>query len=167
MLRYLTRRLLLLIPTFIGITLITFVVIRLAPGDPAAMKLQAAQGTISSDRAALEVIAQTRKLYGLDQPISVQYISWVKRVLTFDFGDSYKDHRPVLEKIAEALPITLLLDVITLFIIYVIAIPWGVFSALSPNSVLDRLSALILFILYSLPSFWIAILLIVYLGGGD
>jgi len=167
MLRYLTRRLLLLIPTFIGITLITFVVIRLAPGDPAAMKLQAAQGTISSDRAALEVIAQTRKLYGLDQPISVQYISWVKRVLTFDFGDSYKDHRPVLEKIAEALPITLLLNVITLFIIYVIAIPWGVFSALSPNSVLDRLSALILFILYSLPSFWIAILLIVYLGGGD
>ena len=167
MLRYLIKRLLVLIPTFIGITVITFVVIRLAPGDPAALKLRKGQGVMASDRAVHEVLEQTRRLYGLDRPMPIQYLLWVKRVVTFDFGTSYKDHRLVLTKIKEALPITLLLNVLTIFIIYFISVPWGIFTALAPNDFWDRFSSVVLFILYSLPSFWVAILLIIYLGGGD
>lgn len=164
---YILKRLLWLVPTLFGITVITFFIIKLAPGDPAELRLQAASGMIKSGQVAKEVIEETRKLYGLDQPIYVQYVKWLGRIVTLDFGDSFVDHRPVLKKIGDALPITLTLNILTIIIIYVISIPLGVFSAVTNRKVLDKFVMVFLFILYSLPSFWVASILITYLGGGD
>jgi peptide/nickel transport system permease protein len=164
---YLLRRLLLIIPTFLGITLITFVVIQLAPGNPAAMKLRMGEQGFLGDEVTTEIVEQTKKLYGLDKPIWARYVIWVRRVVTLDFGDSYKDHRPVLKKIAERLPVTMELNIISIFLVYLIAIPIGVFSAVHQGSRGDRITTIVLFILYSLPNFWVAVLLIMLLGGGD
>ncbi|GKT10660.1 ABC transporter permease [Desulforhabdus sp. TSK] len=165
---YLLKRLLQIIPTLLGITFITFLIIQLAPGNPAALKLQmASQGQMGDSALSQQIIEQTKKLYGLDKPLPVQYLLWVKRVFTFDFGTSYKDHRRVWDKIAERLPITLQLNVISIFLVYLIAIPCGIYSATHSGSFSDRLLTLLFFFLYSLPSFWVAVLLIMLLGGGD
>jgi len=165
---YLFRRLLQIIPTLLGITFITFLIIQLAPGNPATLKLQmAAQGELGERGISEQIIEQTKQLYGLDKPVPVQYLLWVKRVFTFDFGTSYKDHRNVWDKIAERLPVTLQLNLISIFLVYLIAIPCGVYSATRPESVPDRLITLFFFFLYSLPSFWVAVLLIMLFGGGD
>ena len=156
-----------MVPTLIGIIFITFMVIRLAPGDPAEMKLRGSAQGMLADKSAVSIVEETRKLYGLDKPIAVQFGIWVKRVATFDFGESYKDHQPVLGKIAAALPITLTLNIITILIVYLVSIPWGIVSAVKPAGLFDRMSALILFVLYSLPSFWVALMLIIFVAGGD
>ena len=168
MARYIAQRLLFLIPTLLGITLITFMIIQLAPGSPVSLKLLGPGGAgVRSDLISKEVIEQTKKLYGLDQPFYIQYGRWIQRLMTLDFGESYKDRRPVWDKIKEALPVTLLLNIISIFLIYLISIPAGIFSAVRPQSFLDKFTTLIFFILYSLPSFWVAMLLIIYLGGGE
>lgn len=165
---YLIKRLLQLIPTLLGITFITFLIIQLAPGNPAMLKLRmASQGEVAGDAISKEIIRQTKELYGLDKPIPIQYLLWVKRVFTFDFGNSYKDHRNVWDKIAERLPITIQLNVISIFLIYLIALPAGVYSSTHQGSLKDRFLTLFFFFLYSLPSFWIAVLLIMLFGGGD
>jgi len=166
--QYLLRRLFLIVPTFLGITLITFMVIKLAPGDPAAMKLRlSANQATMGEKVTKEIVEQTRKLYGLDKPVYTQYLIWLKRVVTFDFGTSFKDHRPVLEKIAERLPITIELNVISIFLVYLIAIPIGVLSAVKQGTLGDRIVTVGLFVLYSLPNFWVAVLLIMFFGGGE
>lgn len=166
---YLLKRLLQIIPTLLGITLITFVIIQLAPGNPAMLKLQMGkgQGELGEKGVSEQIIQQTKELYGLDKPIPIQYLLWVKRVFTLDFGTSYKDHRNVWDKIAERLPITIQLNIISIFLVYLIAIPCGVYSASHTGSFSDRALTLVFFILYSLPSFWVAVLLIMLLGGGD
>ncbi len=164
---YVLKRFLLMIPTLFGISVITFVIIHLAPGDPAALKAQASTDALGSDKVQAEIIEQTRALYGLDQPLYVQYGRWVKQMVTLDFGTSFRDHRPVMAKIADALPITLTLNIISILLIYLISVPIGALCALKPRTLFDRLSALVLFVLYSLPSFWVAMMLIIYLGGGD
>jgi peptide/nickel transport system permease protein len=156
-----------MIPTLFGITVVTFLIIHLAPGDPAALKAQSATDALGSDRAQAEIIQQTRALYGLDQPLYIQYGRWMKQIATLDFGTSFRDHRSVISKIGDALPITLTLNIITILLIYIISVPIGAFCALKPRTLFDRISALGLFVLYSLPSFWVAMMLIVYLGGGD
>lgn len=165
---YLLKRLLQIIPTLLGITLITFVIIQLAPGNPAVLKVRmAAQERVSESAMSQKIIEDTKKLYGLDKPLPIQYVLWVKRVFTFDFGTSYKDHRRVLDKIAERLPVTLQLNIISIFLVYLIAIPCGIYSATHPDSKGDRVLTLFFFFLYSLPSFWVAVLLIMLFGGGD
>lgn len=164
---YLIRRLLLVIPTLIGITMILFCVIQLAPGSPVLLRLQKMQGAMGSESVPQEIIEQTQKLYGLDKPLPVQYALWVKRLATLDFGTSYKDRRPVLDKIAEALPITLQLNLISIFLVYVVSVPIGVYSATRPRSAPDAVITFFLFVLYSLPTFWVAMLLIYFLGGGQ
>ncbi len=165
---YLVKRLLQIIPTLLGITFITFLIIQLAPGNPAALKLQmSAQGQMSDRTMSQQIIEETKKLYGLDKPMPIQYLLWVKRVFTFDFGTSYKDHRKVWDKIAERLPITIQLNVISILLVYLIAIPCGIYSATRPGTLPDRIMTLFFFFLYSLPSFWVAVLLIMLLGGGD
>ncbi|PIR25545.1 MAG: diguanylate cyclase [Deltaproteobacteria bacterium CG_4_10_14_0_2_um_filter_43_8] len=165
MLAYLLKRFFLLIPTFFGITLITFFIVQLAPGDPASLKAQAGNQMIASDAVHQQIVEDTKKLYGLDKPLPVQYLLWVSRVVRFDFGTSFRDHRPVMDKISDALPITLTLNVLTIFLIYLISLPLGTYAALKPNSLFDRVSALILFVLYSLPSFWVAMMLVVLFAG--
>jgi peptide/nickel transport system permease protein len=121
---------------------------------------------MGAEQISPEIIQQTKALYGLDKPYHVQYVNWLGRLVTFDFGDSYIDNRPVITRIGEALPITLQLNLISLFIIFTVSIPIGIHSATHQYSRSDHFITLILFILYSLPSFWVAMLLIFYLGGG-
>ncbi len=163
---YIIKRLLLLIPTMLGITVITFFIIQLAPGNPVERKLQLDEG-IKSEAITKEIVEETKKLYGLDKPIYIRYGIWLKQIVTLDFGRSYKDHRPVIDKIAERLPITITLNVISIFLIYIIAIPVGVYSAVRHGSPGERASTFFLFILYSIPSFWMAMILIFFLGGGE
>ena len=163
---YIFKRLLLLIPTLFGITLITFFIIQLAPGNPVERKLQLDQG-IQAEAITQQIVEETKKLYGLDKPIYERYWIWVKQIATLDFGRSYKDHRPVINKIAERIPITLTLNLISILLIYLIAIPIGVYSPVSHGRFSERVSTFFLFILYSIPSFWMAMILIFFLGGGD
>ena len=165
---YLLKRLLLVPPTILGISVITFAIIRLAPGDPAAMRVgSAAQGSIRNQQVAAAIIEKTRAQFGLDKPIPVQYWMWLKSMITLDFGFSYKDNRPVMDKIWERLPITLQLNIISLFLTYLFAIPLGIYSATHQYSAPDKVMTVGLFVLYSLPSFWVATILILFLGGGD
>jgi peptide/nickel transport system permease protein len=167
MARYILRRLLLLIPTLVGITLIGFAVIQLAPGSPVMMKMRqgpGGEGLTAQDAGALKIVEETKKLYGLDKPIHVRYLIWLKQVATFDFGTSYKDHRRVSDKILEALPITLQLNIISILIIYLVSIPLGVWSATHEGSFFDKVLTVVSFVLYSVPGFWLALMLIVVFG---
>ena len=164
---YLIRRLMLIVPTFIGISLVSFCVIQLAPGSPVYFKLMSSQGDLVSDSDTQQIIEEMTKLYGLDKPLWHQYGIWLGRLLTLDFGDSLKDFRPVRTKILEALPITLQINLCSIFLVYLIAIPIGVFSATHQRSWSDTIITFFLFVLYSMPSFWVAMLLILFLGGGD
>jgi len=163
---YVIKRLILLVPTLLGITLITFLVIQLAPGSPVERKLQLEEG-IKAGSITKDIIEQTKKLYGLDKPIYVRYWIWLRQIATLNFGRSYKDHRPVIDKIAERLPVTLSLNIISIILVYMIAIPLGVISAIRQGSVSDRIITFCLFALYSIPNFWLAMVLIYFLGGGD
>jgi peptide/nickel transport system permease protein len=163
---YIIKRLILLIPTLLGITIITFFIIQLAPGNPVERKLQLEEG-IKSEAITKEIVEETKRLYGLDKPIYVRYWIWLKQIATLDFGRSYKDHRPVIDKIAERLPITITLNIISIVIIYLLAIPIGVYAAVRHGSPGERASTFVLFILYSIPSFWMAMILIFFLGGGE
>jgi len=154
-----------MIPTMIGITIVSFLIIHLAPGDPAAMKARAAEGMMEG--LTEEAIQKTRELYGLDKPLYVQYYIWIKQIATLDFGESIKFKRPVWDVIVERIPVSLKLALTSLILAYFISIPIGIYSASHQYSKLDNGMTLILFILYSLPSFWVATMLIVYLGGGD
>ncbi len=163
---YLLRRLLLLIPTFFGITLITFFIIQMAPGSPVSLKVLGPAG-VKAENISPEIIAQTQKLYGLDKPIHEQYFSWLGRLVQLDFGTSFKDSRPVLDKLKEAVPITLLLNLLAIVLIYLIAFPLGIYAAVNPHGWWDCGMTFILFVLYSMPSFWVAMILISYLSGGE
>jgi len=163
---YLIRRFLLIIPSFFGISLITFVMLQLMPGNPVMLRLQKLQGTMGAGTVSPELIEQTKKLYGLDKPVWQQYVLWVGRLCTLDFGTSFKDRRPVRDKIAEALPVTIQINVISILLVYLFAVPIGVYSATHQRSWGDAVTTVFLFLLYSLPSFWVAMLLIYFLGSG-
>lgn len=164
---YFIRRFLLIIPTLLGISLISFLIIQLAPGDPALLRLGDATQGISDQALAEEIITQTRAIYGLDQPWHIQYWRWLMRIVTLDFGESLRDHRPIREKLWERIPVSLQLSGISLLLAYLISIPLGIYSATHQYSVGDKFSTILLFTLYSLPPFWLATMAIVFLGGGD
>ena len=164
---YLVKRLFLLIPTLLGISFVSFLIIQLAPGDPASMKVGSAAQGIRDAGLAEQFIEETRRLYGLDQPLHVQYWRWLERIVTFDFGNSLKDQRPIIEKLKERIPISILLSGISLLLAYLVSIPIGIYSATHQYSTADKLTTVVLFTLYSLPNFWVATMAIVYLGGGD
>jgi len=154
-----------MIPTIFGITIVAFLIIHLAPGDPAAMKARAAEGLMEG--LTEEAIQKTRELYGLDKPLYEQYWLWLKRIATLDFGDSIKFNRPIWDVLKERIPVSLKLALTAIILAYLISIPLGIYSASHQYTRLDRTMTLVLFIMYSLPSFWVATMLIVFLGGGD
>lgn len=158
MISYILRRLTGLIPLFIGITLISFFIIHLTPGKPTSLM------TDLNPKVSLEVRERLEKLYGLDRPIIIQYRDWVMRLTRFDFGNSFVDDRNVLEKIKERVPITLFINLLSLLLILIIAIPIGVKSALQPGSFFDKSSTIFVFIGFALPTFWLALLLMAFLG---
>lgn len=158
MLSYIIRRLALIIPMLLGISLITLLIMHLSPGDPASIRYGLNPEVAGSARA------QFRELYGLDKPILVQYFTWLKKILVLDFGHSFIDDRPVIVKIGERLPATLLLGAISILVIYLISIPIGISSAVKVNSPYDRIMTIALFTGYATPGFWFALLLIMFFG---
>ncbi len=173
MLAYTARRLLLLIPTFFGITFLAFAIMLLAPGDPVELffagGLAAGSEGIDVDKLAdvERAKAELRTELGLDRPIPVQYAFWLGRLMRGDLGQSLKDRRDVWDKIRERLGVTIEINVIAILITYLIAIPLGIYSSVHPNTLFDQAQTLTVFMLYSLPVFWVGTMIIIFLCGGD
>jgi len=140
----------------IGISFILFVIMHLAPGDPASMRYGLNPDVSESARANFN------KLYGLDKPVIIQYIIWLKRMVLLDFGDSFMDDSPVIAKIASKLPATLLLEISSVILILIIALPIGIISAVKRGGFFDRIMTVVVFVGYAMPTFWLAILLIFF-----
>lgn len=159
MLPYLARRLLLLIPLLLGITLISFVVIHLAPGEPTDLQTQ------MNPQASAELQERLRRQYGLDQPLHIQYGQWLGRLAVLDFGESFAgDRRPVLDKILERLPVTILINLLSIVFILAVSVPLGIVSAVRRNSLFDRTTTVLVFTGFAMPSFWLALLLMDWFG---
>jgi peptide/nickel transport system permease protein len=157
---YALRRLVLALPLLIGITFISFLVIHLAPGEP--VELQTGDLSVQGDAKQKQAL---RELYGLDQPLPVQYGRWLSRIVRLDFGRSFApDGRPVLAKIAERLPVTLLLNIVEMLIILAIAVPVGVLSATRQYSTFDKVTTVFVFVGFATPDFWLALLLMILFG---
>ena len=165
---YILKRILLFIPTFIAITLITFGISRMAPGDPAELIAGVSGENMEQNREIVEAqLRQIREKYGLDKPWPVQYLKWAAGILTLDFGVSYRDQRPVMDKISDGVWVTLKMNIISIILAYLIAIPIGIYSATHSGSLGDRISSTALFALYSIPTFWAGTLLIIFLTNND
>jgi peptide/nickel transport system permease protein len=155
---YSIKRALLMVPILLGITLLSFSVMHMAPGGPAEAQME------FSAKASAEARERLRKLYGADQPVHKQYLTWLKKFVTLDFGEAFADGRKVKDKILERLPITLTINLLSLFVVLLIAIPIGIMSATHQYSVLDRATTMFVFVGYSMPHFWMALLLIYLFG---
>ena len=162
MLIHLAKRLLAMLPVVIGVTLISFLIIHLAPGKPTDVMTELNPKITPEARARLE------KYYGLDKPIMVQYGLWLKRIALFDFGNSFSsDSRPVIDKIWDQkqplldrrLSVTVIINLVSMLLIIAIAIPAGVYSATRPYSFGDRVSTVIVFIGFATPAFWLSLLM--------
>lgn len=159
MITYLMKRLLMLIPLLFGITLITFAVIHLAPGEPVEMQ------TAMNPKMSAESRQRMREFYGLDKPLHVQYASWLGRMVRLDFGKSFSpDNRPVLDKISERIPVTLSLNLIALALQFGLALPIGILAAVRQDSLLDRGITVFVFLGFAVPTFWLALLLMQLFG---
>src|SRR5262249_41087882 len=152
---YFAKRVLLILPTLLGISIVSFLIIHLAPGDAAQIRVSELNQRMANPALTEQVIKETRALYGLDQPLPVQYWRWLKRMVTLDFGVSTRDHRPIIDKLKERIPVSVKLSGISLLLAYLIAVPVGIYSATHQYSRLDRVITVLLFMLYSLPSFWV------------
>jgi len=158
---YIVRRLLLAIPTMLGITVVTFFIINLAPGDPAQLQTQGIMDT----RVSIRTYEALREYYGLDEPIVKRYGMWLWRLVRLDFGQSMStDRRPVWDKVRERLWPTMSLAILSLGISLTVAIPIGVYSAARQNRLFDTVSSTILYALYSVPSYVMAVPLILLLA---
>lgn len=155
----LIKKILWMILVLWGITLVSFVVIHLAPGSPTDL-----QTTLNPYAGE---VARTRlnTLYGIDRPLPEQYLSWFSRIILLDFGTSMSsDARPVLEKINERLPITLGLNLASLFLTLLLSIPIGVLSAWKQGSIFDRTMTVLVFLGFAMPGFWLALILMLHFG---
>ncbi|MDY3764525.1 MAG: nickel ABC transporter permease [Candidatus Ventricola sp.] len=152
MLKFIGKRLLMLIPVLIGVSLIVFTLMQLSPGDPAMIILGA--------QAAPEDIAILRESMGLNDPLIVQFFRFLLGMFTLDFGTSYKDGMPVLTKLLEALPYTAELTFCAVLLALIIGIPAGIISATKQYSIFDRIASVLALIGFSTPNFWLSIMLI-------
>lgn len=157
--RYALKRLAGMIPLLLGITIISFGMMHLAPGDPSVI------GQEFNPKVSAQDIERLREFYGLDKPLYEQYWQWLKRLSVLDFGQSFaSDHRPVLDKIRERIPVTLWINVLAILLILAVAIPIGVASAVRQDSWFDRAMTIFVFIGFAIPSFWLGLLLMIGLG---
>lgn len=159
LLRYAGRRVLQAIPLLLGILTLTFVLMHAAPGDPTA--------TYLTDNVSPEVVEQTRARLGLDEPVPVQYVKWIKAFAVGDFGRSYVAGEPeVRDKIGAALPNTLLLGLVSLAMIFVVGGLIGVIQAVRQYSVSDTALTIGSLALYSMPGFWLGLMLQIAVSSG-
>ena len=156
---YLMKRLAGMIPLLFGITIISFGMMHLAPGEPSVI------GSEFNPKVSVEDIERLRTYYGLDKPLHEQYWSWLKRLATLDFGNSFSaDGRAVLDKISERIPVTLWINILAMLLIIAAAIPIGIASAVRRDSWFDKGMTIFVFIGFAIPSFWLGLLLMITLG---
>ena len=180
MFKYFIKRLLLIIPTLLGITLACFIITITAPGGPIEQKLaqlrfsgaagsesSGGQGSSSTSDYGVpkEVVEALKKQYGFDKPIPVQYLIWLKNAVTLNFGESFIYEEPVTDLILERVPISLQFGVVSLILTYLICIILGVSMAVRKDSTFDLSSSVVLIVLYSTPPLMLGILLKVFAAG--
>ena len=152
--KYILKRLISLIPVILGVTLLVYLIMYMAPGDPAK--------SILGEQASPEDIAALRLKMGLDDPILIQYGRYILKVFQGDLGDSYKTRLPILVEIAARFPNTLKLTICASIITICFSIPLGIFAAIKQNTIFDGLSMLIALIGVSMPTFWLGLMLILF-----
>jgi len=157
MLRYMLSRVLASIPVMVLISLLVFLLIHAAPGDPATLLL--------SDEASPEDIADARRRWGLDQPVYIQYLRFLANVASGDLGISFRYSDPVVELIGQRLPATIELATVSMLIAVVIGVPLGVWAGAKPNSWADNFGSTFGFFGISMPNFWLGIMLILIVSG--
>jgi len=178
MLSYFIRRFLLIIPTFIGITLVTFVILQVVPGGPLEMELMKLRGlgqggeynssigsgTVNIPESALK---EMKEFYGFDKPIPVRYFNWLVNLLKFDFGKSYMYAEPVWDLIASKFKVSIYFGVISFILTYLICVPLGVIKAVKSGSKFDFISSFLVFLGYSTPGWAFGALMLILFGGGS
>ena len=157
---YIAKRLLLFVPTLILITLIIFLILRIVPGDPAAMILA---GTDADEDYTQAQLAKVRADLGLDRPVYVQYANWIWGSLKLDFGKSFYWKTPVWDDLKDRFPITLELTLLAVILASFVAVPLGVISAINQDTWGDYATRIVTIAGIAIPNFWIAILMILFL----
>jgi peptide/nickel transport system permease protein len=148
------RRLVQAIPTLLGATILGFALIHLAPGDPIQFYAAQSGGMTNED------IERLRHLYGLDQPLVLQYVNWLAQIVRLDFGVSFSSHQPVMEVIVSRLPATLTLTVTALVISLSLGVSIGVMAGLQRGGVFDSVTRLVAVIGHAIPTFWFGLVFI-------
>ena len=167
---YIIRRLLLMVPTLLGITVVCFTLIQFVPGGPmeeliARVQASSAQkGADASRRISQEELKNIREYFGFDRPAYVRYFVWLGNVLRFDFGDSYTYQEPVWNVIRARMPISLFFGLTGFIISYLVCVPLGVHKALRNHSAFDTTTSVVIFAGYVVPGYALGILLIMTLG---
>src|SRR2546423_3046545 len=168
---YVVRRLLLMIPTFIGVTFFTFLLTQFVPGGPIdQLRLQLAGGGGAGElgarggRPQLEIpenqLQQLKAFYGFDKPFPVAYVEWLGKTVEGNFGNSFRYNQPVLKVIAQRLPISTYYGIITAIFTYAIAIPLGIVKAIRHRTTVDNLSSVLIFVGYAIPGFALGAVLV-------
>lgn len=162
---YFLRRILLVLPTFLGITILVFSITRVVPGGPIEKMLSQMQQMGGEKMAAVksaekgaqalsaEQMEELKKYYGFDQPVLKSYFIWLKKVFVLDLGTSTRYQEPVWDIIKSRFPVSILYGLISLLITYLITIPLGIFKAIKHNSLFDNTSSIIVFMGYAIPSY--------------
>jgi len=168
---YILRRIFLAIPTFLGITLITFLIINAAPGGPIEQKLQKIRmGGGDGGRStniSQEILDAMIKQYGFDKPVHTRYFIWLKNISKLDFGESFSYQEPAIDVITQKFPVSLSFGFASLILTYLVCIPLGVKKAIHAGGRFDQISGVVLYILYAVPPLVLGILLIVWFAGGS
>lgn len=172
MLIYILRRILLAVPTFLGITLVTFLIINAAPGGPIEQKIQKIQfngkgGSGKDTQISQEILDGLAKQYGFDKPVHERYFIWLKNISRLDFGESFFYQEPAIDVITQKFPVSLSFGIASLILTYLVCIPLGVKKAIGAGGAFDQVSGMILYFLYSIPPLVAGILLIVWFAGGS
>lgn len=155
--KYIGKRILVIIPTFIGITILAYFLSALAPGDPVEMMLGATMH-------GADDVARLKEYYGLDQPLVIQYFNWFKMLLQGNLGISYRTAEPVMGMVLERIGPTLMITLSSVVIAVLLAIPMGVMAAVKPYSLWDYISSGISFLAVASPNFFVALLLVFVFG---
>lgn len=174
---YFIRRFLLIIPTFLGITILVFTITRFVPGGPIErmiMQMQMASMTgegamrgsndkVSKVPLSDEQLKELEAYYGFDKPVVVSYFIWLKKIVwDFDLGNSSRYSDPVIDIIKERLPVSIFYGLITFFLTYTICVPLGAIKAIKHTTIIDNLSSILIFIGYAIPNFVVGLILLMY-----
>ncbi len=181
MLAYILRRLLLMIPTLLGVLTLTFVVIQFVPGGPVEQMVSQLEGHNAGGEAAAArtggyrgrqgvdpaLVEDIKKLYGFDKPAPVRYWLMLKSFARFDLGQSFFHHEDVWQLVKSKMPVSITLGLWTFFLSYLISVPLGIAKAVRAGSRFDAVTSLIVLIGYAIPSFVLGVFLLVLFGGGS